>query len=799
MNLPKRYDFKESEKKWKSYWEKNKIYKFDPKSKKKTYSVDTPPPTVSGEMHIGHALSYSQEDFVVRFQRMNGKNVFYPFGTDDNGLPTERLVERLKKVKSANMKRNEFVKLCQKTIKEVLPKFVQDWKDIGMSCDFETTYSTIDDHSIKTSQKSFIDLYKKGFVERKNSPIMWCVNCQTAIAQAELEDKSFSSTFNDVKFDVEGKKLIISTTRPELVPACVCIYVHPDDKRYKKIVGKKAKVPLFDYKVPIFADKSAEPEKGSGAMMVCSYGDRYDVEAITKRKLDPRIVFTKDGKMNKLGGKYKGLTIKEARKKILDDLDKSKLLIDKRKIEHVVNVHDKCGTEIEFLNCEQWFIDILKNKSRLIKAANDIDWYPKFMKARYVNWVKNLEWDWNISRQRHYGVPFPVWYCKKCGEAMIADEKQLPVYPSSSKPFVKCKCGSKSFVAEEDVLDTWATSSCTPQIALDWIKEKKGVYKGVDFGKMYPMSMRPQAHDIIRTWAFYTIVKGIYHEKKIPWKDIVISGFVLDPQKMKMSKSKGNVIHPQDVLEKYGADTLRFWASGSGLGNDFAYREDDILTGVKTVTKLWNASKFALMHLEDFDNKKVKLTDLDKGIISKFNSIVKESTVAFEKYEYSKSKLLVDVFFWNIFCDNYLEIAKDRLYNPDKRGKDDGRSAQFTLYYLLNGILKMFAPIMPFITEEIYQLYFAKKEKIKSIHVSTWPKHDIKLNDKGAEKVFDTFVNVLNNVRQLKAKANKSLKEEVGLTLTKSDYSMLLSSMDDLKAVCNAREIRRGNKFDVEW
>jgi valyl-tRNA synthetase len=799
MNLPKKYNFSESENKWKKYWEKNKIYKFDPKSNKKIYSVDTPPPTVSGEMHIGHALSYSQEDFVVRFQRMNGKNVFYPFGTDDNGLPTERLVERLKKVKSVDMKKNEFVKLCQKTVKEILPKFVQDWKDVGMSCDFDTTYSTIDDHSIKTSQKSFIDLYKKKLVSRKSSPTMWCVNCQTAIAQAELEDKSFSSTFNDIKFEVEGKELIISTTRPELIPACVCIYVHPDDKRYKKIVGKKVKIPLFGYTVPIFADKSAEPEKGSGAMMVCSYGDRYDVEAITKRKLDPRIVFAKDGKLNELAGKYEGLTIKEARNKILEDLEKKKLLVDKREIEHVVNVHDKCGTEVEFLSSEQWFIDILKNKSKLIKAANDINWYPKFMKARYVNWVKNLEWDWNISRQRHYGVPFPVWYCKKCGEAIVADEKQLPVYPSNSKPLVKCKCGSNSFVAEEDVLDTWATSSCTPQIVLDWVKDKKGTYEDVDFGKMYPMSMRPQAHDIIRTWAFYTIVKGIYHEKKIPWKDIVISGFVLDPSRMKMSKSKGNAIHPQDVLDKYGADALRYWASGSGLGNDFAYREDDILTGVKTITKLWNASKFALMHLEDFDGKKVKLTEVDKGIISKFNSIVKESTLAFENYEYAKSKLMVDVFFWNIFCDNYLEIVKDRLYNPYKRGNDDRRSAQFTLHYLLNGILKMFAPIMPFITEEIYQLYFAKGEKMKSIHNSSWPKYDANLNDNGAEKVFDTFVNVLNNVRQLKAKANKSLKEEVGLTLTKDAYSMLFSSMDDLKAVCNARDVKKGSKFDVEW
>ncbi|MBT3394945.1 valine--tRNA ligase [archaeon] len=795
MKLPKKYDFKVSEKKWDEFWKEEGIYKFDPKSKKEIYSVDTPPPTVSGDMHIGHAFSYSQQDFLVRYHRMNGKNVFFPFGTDDNGLPTEKLIERLKGVRHNSMTKSEFVKLCQKTVKEVKPDFIQDWKNIGMSCDFDTTYSTIDDHSMKTSQKSFIDLYKKKLVKLKTAPTMWCVNCKTAIAQAELEDKNFKSSFNDIVFKVDGKDLVVSTTRPELIPACVCIYVNPEDKKYKKIIGKSAKVPLFDYEVPIFADESADPEKGTGVLMICSYGDKYDVEAITKRDLDPRIVLTKEGKMNDLANPYSGLKLKEARMKILEDLEKEKLLVDKKSIEHAVNVHDKCGTEIEFLASKQWFIEVLKNKTKLIKAADKINWYPGFMKTRYVNWVKNLSWDWGISRQRFYGIPFPLWYCEDCGSEIIADEKQLPVDPFKDKPLKKCSCGSDNFVPEPDVMDTWATSSLTPQIVLNWAENESEDYKDVKFEKMYPMSLRPQAHDIIRTWAFYTIVKGIYNCGEIPWKDVAISGFVLDPNKEKMSKSKGNVVNPREILDKYGADAMRFWASGSSLGKDYSYLEDDVMTGVKMINKLWNASKFSIMHLEDFDNKPVKLDSIDKGILSKFNNMVKEVHEFFENYEYSKAKSLAESFFWNQICDNYLEIAKDRLYNPDSRGDSSRRSAQYTLRYLILNSLKLFAPIMPYITEEIYHLY--KFEDFESIHVSEFSKYDKNLKDEHNEGVWDRFVEIITEIRQTKAKHNKSLKAEISLTLCADDESLLRDSLGDLKSVSCAKDIEIGSKLRV--
>ncbi|MDD5502960.1 MAG: class I tRNA ligase family protein, partial [Candidatus Thermoplasmatota archaeon] len=402
------------EEKWQKFWEDSQIYKFNPDSRAPIFGIDTPPPTVSGNMHIGHAFSYTQQDIIARYHRMKGENVFYPFGTDDNGLPTERLVEKLKKVKSTKMSRPDFVKLCDATVKEIKPDFVSDWKRIGMSCDFSNVYSTIDEHCRKTSQRSFLELYKKGLIYRQNAPSMWCVNCQTAIAQAELEDKEMPSTFNFVTFKIQetGEPFTIATTRPELLPACVCVFVHPDDARYKNMVGKHAIIPVFGQVVPIFADASANPEKGTGILMICSYGDKFDVDAINRKRLEPRISITRDGKMNELAQKFAGMPINDARKAILDELQAQGLLTAKKDIVHAVNVHDKCGTEIEFLATSQWFIKIIENKQKFLDAGKEINWHPQSMKARYDNWVENLNWDWCISRQRHFGVPFPVWVSK---------------------------------------------------------------------------------------------------------------------------------------------------------------------------------------------------------------------------------------------------------------------------------------------------------------------------------------------------------------------------------------------------
>lgn len=793
MTLIKDYNFKISEKKWQDYWESKKIYTFESKSKKPVFSVDTPPPTLSGNMHLGHSFSYSQQDFIVRYRRMKQYNVFYPFGTDDNGLPTERLVEKLKNIKSTRMKRSEFVGLCDKTIKELKPTFIQDWKSIGMSCDFSESYSTIDKHSIKTAQKSFIDLFNKKLVYTHLAPSIWCVNCQTTIAQAELEDKELDSTFNDIMFKVGSKDLIISTTRPELLGACTCIYVNPHDERYKKIVGKRAVVPLFNYEVPVFSDESADVSKGSGAMIICSYGDKYDVEAIKKRDLMPRVIFTKDGKLNDLVGEYGGLTIKDGRKRILLDLESKGLLKNKKNIRHVVNVHDKCGTEVEFLSSKQWFVKILSYKSDLIKIGRKIKWYPEFMRLRYEHWINGLQWDWGISRQRHFGVPFPLWYCKKCNNKILADEKQLPVDPLKDKPVKKCKCGSTDFVAEEDVFDTWFTSSLTPEILLNWVNDKGW---NTNFQKMSPMSLRPNAHDIIRTWDFYTIVKSMHHHKNIPWKNVIISGHTLDPKGESMHKSKGNAIEPSEVLDKYGADALRFWSASSKLGEDLQYLEKDLVTGQKTINKLWNAAKFVLMNLEDYKQKKVKLEVIDLWLLAKLNEVIKNCTESFDEYEYSKAKAEVENFFWNIYCDYYLEIIKNRLYNEKGKKRE---SAQYTLYISLLTIIKLFAPIMPHITEEIYSIVYAKGEKNNSIHVSSWPEFSEKIGNKESNNVGELFLKIIQEVRKYKTLNKKSLKEEIILTLNNKDYKTIKVTIDDLKAVTNAKEIIQGDNFKVNF
>ncbi|MDP3991887.1 MAG: valine--tRNA ligase [Nanoarchaeota archaeon] len=784
------YNPKENEKKILKFWEKEKIYRFDSRKKGNVYSIDTPPPTVSGDMHAGHAFSYSQQDFIARFRRMFHGNIFYPFGTDDNGLPTERLVERLNNVRSKDMPRADFIELCLKTLKRITPDFVQQWKNLGISADFETNYSTIDENSRKISQKSFLDLFKSGKIYRKEFPTIWCPECQTAIAQAELEDKEIPSIFSTIKFSADRKDLPIATTRPELLGACVAVFINPKDNRYKNLRGKMARVPLFNFEVPIIFDESADPEKGTGAMMVCSYGDKYDVDSVSRHKLKPRIIFDRSGRLTI--GKYKGLKIKEARKKILEDLRNAGLIASQKQIVHTVNVHDKCGTEIEFLPTEQWFIKILDKKKELIAQGKKIKWHPEHMRKRYENWINGLEWDWIISRDRHFGVPIPVWKCTRCGEIILAEEKELPIDPVSIKKICpKCKSEAKG---ENKVLDTWATSSLTPQIASSLVKNHVKI----------PYSLRPQAHDIIRTWAFYTIVKSLYHEKKLPWENIMISGFVTLGGE-KLSKSKGIVVDPKKIISDYGADALRYWAAGSTLGQDLEYQEKDILTGKKLITKLLNASNFVFMNLKNYKPKKPKkLENVDELFLRELNNLIFTSTDHFEEYEYSRSKRNIEEFFWKHFCDNYLEIVKWRVYNGTKQQKE---SAFYTLYTCLLIILKLISPITPFITEYIYQKYFRKHEKEKSIHISEWPKFDRKEKwlEENISKELPLFANrwfllidIISKIRTVKTENNKSMNSEIILTLNKPIYDGLIELLNDLKNVVNAKDIKIG-EFNVEF
>jgi valyl-tRNA synthetase len=793
MELPDRYNPKESEKKWQEYWGKNKIYEFDIKDgDKEIYSIDTPPPTVSGKMHIGHAFSYSQQDFIARYKRMAGFNVFYPFGTDDNGLATIKLVQKKKKANLKTMDRDDAIKICLEYLDEERPKFIQDWKNIGMSCDFNLRYSTIDEHSRKISQRTFLELVKKNLAYRKEAPVIWDTQFQTAIAQAELEDKEMPSFFNDLTFKTEDNEdLIIATTRPELLGACVAVFVHPDDKKYKKYVGKNVITPIYNHKVPIIADNKVDMEKGTGVVMCCTFGDQTDMEWYKQYNLPLKMVITPWGKMNESAGKYEKLSIVDARKAIIEDLKESGLLLNQKAINHVVQVGERSGRPVEIINSKQWYISYLDKKEELLKKGDELNWYPKHMKHRLDNWIKGLNWDWSISRQRNFGVPIPVWYDKE-GKIYYADESQLPVDPTKDRP--KGVSDDVELIPEKDVFDTWFTSGSSPQLAIELLP--KDIQK-----KVFPMNLRPQAHDIINFWLFYTMAKSNLIYDKNPWTDTIIMGWALDPHGKKMSKSKGNVVAPQDMIEKYSADALRFWSAGSKLGDDMPFQEKDLKTGKKTVTKLWNASKFALTFLEDYEFEKHDLEVVDKWMLTKLQNTIKQATEHFDKYEYSKVKKVLDEFFWQVLCDNYLEFVKDRLYNPNLYHKGAKNSAQFGLYEAVLNVLKMFAPLMPYITEEVYSLYFKDKENKESIHISNWPKYNENYVDKNSEFVGDLMVDIVQRVRKFKSEKQISLKEDLSKIIIKcseKDRKLLELIIQDIKAVTKVKDIEFDKgEFDI--
>jgi len=746
--FPKKYKFLEREDFWKKYWEKNKIYKFDEKSKKPIYSVDTPPPYVSAtHLHSGHIMSYSQAEFVVRYKRMKGFNVYYPMGFDDNGFPTERFVEKKYNINKAKISRSDFINLCLKETKIGSKNYRDLWTNLGISVDWSKSYSTIGKICQRVSQWSFIDLYKKKKVYRKSEPMLWCSYCQTALSQADMEDKEISTFLNYINFSIDGKDYLIATTRPELLPACVSVFANPDDSRYKNLKGKKATIPLFNYKVPIHFSKSVDPKFGTGLMMVCTWGDVEDIKKIKDFKIKPRQVIDKKGCITKLGEKYKGLKAEDARKKIIKDLREKGLLIKQEQIKHVLNTHERCDTPVEFITTKQWFIDVLNIKKELIEKGKKLNWYPRYMRTRYNNWVKGLKWDWCISRQRYYGVPFPVWYCKACGEVILPKEKDLPVDPSEDKvPLNTCpKCNSKDIIPELDVMDTWATSSCTPFMICELIKDKKTKKK------IFPNSLRPQAFEIIRTWLFYSIVKAHYHFDKLPFEDAMISGHGLDEKGQKISKRLGNYIEPEKLLKRYGADAIRYWATGATLGSDHRFQIKEVEKGKYTVTKLWNASRFCSTYIKGFklkSEKSYKLEPEDKWILHKLNKVIKDVTGSFKEYEYAKAKEALDKFFWGTFCDYYIEIVKHRA-------EED--SAKYTLFICILNILKLYAPILPFITEEIYSHLFKDFEKEKSIHLTSWPKTDDnwKMNTKLLKEV-KYFIEEIDNIR--KEKSEKGLR-----------------------------------------
>lgn len=783
--MDKKYDFKTAEKEMQELWETERIYSFGKGREKKVFSIDTPPPTVSGSLHIGHVFSYTQAEMIARYKRMQGYDVFYPFGFDDNGLPTERLVEKVQKIKPGELSRTEYNKRCMDTVKGYEEEFKAMWKSLGFSVDWSLEYQTISQRTQRISQRSFLHLVKAKKAYLKESPVHWCTECQTSIAQAELETKDTESSFHYLTFETKGSPLIIATTRPELLYGCVSIFVNPEDERYRQLIGQKAKVPLYDFWIPVLADEQAEKEKGTGAVMCATFGDSTDVEWYQKHKLPFKKVITENGRISSEVPFIGNLSIKKARAEIVRLLEEKGLISKREDIIHAVAVHERCGTEIEILPSAQWYIDIMTEKERFLKAADEINWYPEHMKNRYRIWVENLKWDWCISRQRNFGVPFPLWYCKECGSPLLAEEEQLPVNPLEDKPRKPCSCGCKEYHAETAVFDTWATSSVTPLINAGYGEEEDQT------AELLPMGMRSQAHEIIRTWAFYTIVKSLYHTGQIPWKDIMISGFVLAGRGEKISKSKNNaVLSPVQLIETHSADAIRYWVAGAKLGTDTFFEEEDLKVSKRFLTKLYNAAKFAFMHLEDYvDTAKTELLPADKWILQRVSETTANAESLLDQYEIGQARHLIDELFWKDFCDYYIEIVKERLYQPEKHGREERSSGQYALYHSLYGILKLYAIYTPHMTDYIYQQFYRKEGEAVSIHQTLWKtdKSDGEIAEFGQR-----LQGVIGEVRKKKAEQQLSMKEEMEeLVITCPAYLVkyFQQSEKDIRACTSAKKI----------
>lgn len=785
MILMVHYDSKKTEEKIRKFWEKEKIYKFDAKKKGKVYSIDTPPPYASsGHLHVGHALHYTQFEMVARIMRMMGFNVYFAPGFDDNGLPTEKYVEEKLKINKAKTNRVEFRKLCLKESQKVEKEYTDRvFKRLGHSYDWDLLYTTISPEAQKVAQTTFLRLIKKKECYRAKEPTIWCPYHETALAQAEVEDLNRTTKLNYIEFG-DKERILIATTRPELLSSCVGIFVHPDDKRYKHLVGKEILVPLFNYNVKVRTDEKVDPEFGTGIVMICTFGDTSDIELWKKYKLDLKISIDEKGKLNKNAGKFKGLSMKDARQQILQELEAQGRLKKQEPLEQTVGSCWRCNNPVEYIVKNQWFIHTLKHKKKLLEMASKINWYPKFMKVRYNDWVNNLAWDWVISRQRYYGVPIPVWYCDKCGKIVLPDEKDFPLDPIEVKK--KCSCGGNA-IPEKDVFDTWMTSSNTPEIALRWL-EKPGQYK-----KLAPMSLRPQAHDIIRTWAFYTILKSYLLFNRIPWKDVMIGTYVLDSKGKGMHKSKGNVVLADDIIEKYGVDVFRYWVGTANIGSDLPFNEKDLIAGKRFLTKLFNASRFVFMNLKDYKRQKPKLEEIDKWMLQKTKEASEKAREQYLKYNIAGAKRTIEEFFWHTFCDNYLEIVKKRIYGGGKKKK---MSAQYTLYQSLLTILKLLAPIMPFITEEIYQKYFKKFEKEKSIHLSNFSE----INIKEKTTAGDLMIKIISKIRREKTKTKKAMNFPIEeLCLPKSEIKMIQPYEQDLMYASGALCIKAAKEFKMKF
>lgn len=840
--LPKNYEHKEREAHWQQHWLQTGVYNFkDDLPREQTFVIDTPPPTVSGILHMGHIFSYTQADFIARYQRMSGKDVFYPMGFDDNGLPTERLVEKTLNIKGSAMPREEFVARCREVVKDAEDEFRRLFKSAALSVDWNQEYQTISDEVRRISQASFVDLMQKGEAYRDFRPTYWDWVDQTAIAQAEIENKEMPGVMNEIEFTLEdGSPLVIMTTRPELLGACVAVMYHPEDPNAEKYKGKIATTPLFGVKVPMIADEAVEREKGTGLVMCCTFGDDTDKEWWRAHQLPMRPILSMVGKVEfneengtisftagKDGAKdvaalseantanisktretfaaITGLKPKQANAKVIELLQAEGKLLKQTPMTHTVKCAERSGTPIEIIPTYQWFIRIADKKEALLAKGAACNWHPEYMRIRLNQWIEGLKEDWCISRQRFFGIPFPVWYSKRAGEEgklLFADFDQLPVDPLVDLPKGYTR---DEVIGDKDVLDTWATSSISPQLNSHGISSNFAV-NAKRHGKLFPADLRPQAHEIIRTWAFYTIAKAHLHEDTIPWQNVMISGWCLAADKTKMSKSKGNVVTPVALIEEKGTDTVRYWASTSRLGTDTAFSEDLLKIGRKLVTKLFNASNFASLNLDQVKGTPTTAAQdaangiiseaVDLWILSRLNQCVKKATQEFDGFEYCDARVAIENFFWNDFCDNYLELVKARAYG-ENCSSEAQQSALYTIYHCLDALLRLFAPFVPHITEELYSHIFDDKyAKTGSVHArGQWPSEADYPYDAQAETSGMACVEILNVIRKAKSEAGVSIKFPVELVEvapregSSASWSSVEPTLFDLKAAGNTDAI----------
>ena len=792
MRLPPRYEQCALEASWQKNWEQAGIYCYDPDDHlRPTYSIDTPPPYPSGEFHMGNALNWCYFDFVARYKRMRGYNVHFPQGWDCHGLPTEVRAERTFNIKKRDVSVDKFREICVKLTTEYVEKMKTAMQSMGYSIDWNLEYRTMDPEYYKLTQLSFLQLLKRELLYKGEHPVNWCPRCETAIAEAEVEYVHSEGTLIDVHFSTEKGDLIVATSRPEFIPACVALAVNPTDSRYMGYVGKQAVVPLVDRRIPILKDELVDASFGSGVVMICTFGDKTDVRWQHKYGLPVVKLLDPQGRLTREGGKYAGLAIQQARKAIVDDLRNVSKISGSKPISREIGTCWRCHTPVEILSAPQWFMKTKDMTDQIVEWTNRVAWVPDFSKNRMIEWARSLDWDWVISRQRLFGTPIPVWYCRKCGQMFAAKDEWLPVDPRSQNPPAgSCPgCGSREFVGDHDVMDTWMDSSITCAVHAGWPDRPE------EFQRLFPADLQPNGLDIIRTWDYYLMARHLALFGKAPYKTVLVNGMVRGADGRMMHKSYGNYVEVTEAIIKYGADSVRQWAAAGGsTGYDIPYRWADVEYGRKFLTKLWNAARLILSSLEDYDPTlpTPKLDLLDRWLLSKLNNLAKTSTDAFENFQFNVATESTRNFIWHDLCDQYLEAVKYRLYAEHAQEDENRRAAQFTLFHTLDVVLRLLAPICPHITDALYRELWSGRLKARSIHSDAWPLPNEELIDEESEKKGSIVVRVLSEVRRIKSEKRLSMKAPIKRLRVESEEdtaNVLRSHVDAIRQIAVVEQV----------